>query len=73
MCSFTLNLTKVFHHSMKPQDNDFNTNIYILYYHQIFVNILHSVWLVFLIFRIIYCPAEVLEQPRGVMIRQGDM
>ena len=32
---------------------------------QIFIIILHSIWLVFLTFRIKYCLTEVLEQPGG--------
>ena len=65
---------------MTPQNNDFNSYIYILYYQsyirhhstatfdiisQISIIILHPTRLVFLIFRIIYCLTDVLEQPRA--------
>ena len=48
---------------MKPQNNDFNSYIYII--NQISIIILHQTRLVFLIFRSNYCLMEVLEQPEG--------
>ena len=50
---------------MKPQNNDFNSYVYILYYHSNSHYYLHPIRLVFLIFRIKYCLTEVLEQPGG--------
>ena len=47
---------------MKPQNNDFNSYIYILYYHS---HILCQIRLVLLIFEVKYCITEILEQPGG--------
>ena len=48
---------------MKPQNNDFNSYIYISYYQS---NMLYyQIRLVFLIFEIKYCLTDVLEQPGG--------
>ena len=55
----------VFHHSMKPENNYFNSYVYITFYiiSQISNIILHPSGLVFLILRIKYNLIEVLEQP----------
>ena len=47
---------------MKPQNNDFNSYIYLFYY-QSNIIILYQLMLVFLTFEIKYCLTEVLEQP----------
>ena len=48
---------------MKPQNNDFNSYIYIYIVNQICFIILYQNRLLFLIFEIKYCLTEVLEQP----------
>ena len=52
---------------MRPQNNDFNSYIYIIYYqiNQLCFIVLYQIRLVFLIFEIKYCLTVVLEQPGG--------
>ena len=47
---------------MKPQNNDFNSHIYILYCQSNMLIILYQIRLLFFIFEIKYCQTEVLEQ-----------
>ena len=47
---------------MKPQNNDLNSYIYILYYQSNMFIILYQIRLVFLLFEIKHCLTEVLEQ-----------
>ena len=51
--------------SMKPQNNDFNSYIYILYYQSNIHYYYTPIWLVFIMFKIKCCLTEVLEQPGG--------
>ena len=50
---------------MKPQNNDFNSYIYILYYQSVMLYYFIPNQASFLIFEIKYCLTEVLEQPGG--------
>ena len=56
-----LSLCFFFHHSLNPENNDFISYIYILY----FQSTIHYFRLHFLMFRSKYCQTEVLEQPVG--------
>ena len=60
-----IKLSNVLHHSMQPQNYDFNSYIYILYYQSNIYFIQHLIRLVFWILVIKLNLTEVSEQPRG--------